>query len=185
MLREIVLSDGNETPLKGLYTVKEKETEVRDLIAVMLDMLGPVVVLNPMRTKQIGERLSRTERRTIVKETLPIRCSLLADEVATEGIATVIWIDHIATGEKAPYLATIEIDEIGSGMMIGRSSIGEEVIPEEALMSCLTVMRNLVEAGDDGLTVILKVRGAEEILRFVVHLTTEFDRPSSREHMSQ
>jgi hypothetical protein len=170
-LREIVISDETEILLNGQPIVTGRE--VRDLTAVLLDILGSVEVPNPMHTKQTDERQLQTGRKTIVKETLQTRYFLLAEEVAIEESVTAIWIDHIATEEKALFLVPTVTGEIGSEMMIERDSTGEEVIPEEALMSCRMVMRNLVGAGGDGLTVILKVQAAEEIPRFVVHLTTE------------
>jgi hypothetical protein len=81
---------------------------------------------------------------------------------------TAILIGPIAAAESSPHPAMIEID--GIGMTTGSGCTDEEVIQEEALMTCLTVMRNLVEAGGEGLTVISKVPVAEETQRFVAPL---------------
>lgn len=79
--------------------------------------------------------------------------------------------DPIAAVENSRRLAMIETDE--TEMMTGRDCTDEEVIPEEALMTYPTVMRNLVEVGVEGLTVILKVLVAEETRRFVAPLDIE------------
>jgi hypothetical protein len=78
--------------------------------------------------------------------------------------------DPTAAGENSRLLAMIGIDEIE--MMIERDCTDEEVIPEEALMTCPMVMRNPLEADEEGLTVTLKVLAVEEIQRFVAVLNT-------------
>jgi hypothetical protein len=55
------------------------EIEVRDCIAPRDVIIGPVVVRNQMRTKQIDAKLLPTERRTIGRAVLLTRYSLLPD----------------------------------------------------------------------------------------------------------
>ena len=82
-------------------------------------------------------------------------------------------------GNASPTVSTAAVERHLPHAMTGKEGRGmtnesdctdEEVTPEEALMTYLTVMRNLVVAGAEGLTVILKVRVAEETLRFVAFL---------------
>jgi hypothetical protein len=55
----------------------------------------------------------------------------------------------------------------GTGKMNVKGFTAEEVIPEGALMNCLTVMTDPVEAGDEELTVIPRVLLAREYQRLV------------------
>lgn len=170
--KEIVLNVVKESPSKDLCTVRE--TEVRDLIAAVDGMPDSAVVLNPTPMKQTEEKQLQTARRTIAKATLPILCFPQADVVAAveiEEIETATRIDPIAIAAKVPHhRVMIEIDEIARGMMREIDFTEEEVTLEEALMSFLMVMISPAETDDEGLTVILKVRAAEETPRFVVHV---------------
>lgn len=170
-MKETAQSVAIEILSKDLFTVKE--TEVRDLTAAMDVIPESVAVLSQTHMRQIEEKQLRTERKTTVKETLQILFFLLADEAAIGeivGNAIAIWIVPIAAAAIALRPAKIEIDEIEREMMRGIGPTGGEVTPEEALMSFLMVTKNPAETGDEGLTVTLKVRVAEEILRFVAHL---------------
>jgi hypothetical protein len=173
MQKRIVSSVAREIPWRSQIGTEVIETEVRDHIVAVAGMLGQVAVPNPMRMKQIGEKPSRIARRTTANPTWPIRCCLLVVG------AVIAVIDHANQTENGTSIGRIATDEShllamteieGRGMMNGIDCIEEEVTPGEALMTCPTVMRNPVEAGDEGLTVILKVRAAEETLRFVVPL---------------
>ncbi len=132
-------------------------TEVRDYI---VEEPG---VLSPMHTKQTDERQLQTEKKTIGKQVQQIPCCPLAAEIEEtkngNGIVTatssVILIDlTVAVGRRLPVTMT-EKEEIER--VSGKSSIVREEIPGEASMSCHMVMRDLVEAGDEELTVMWKV----------------------------
>jgi hypothetical protein len=177
MLRKIARSVAKEIPWRSHCTVTgigATETEVRDLIVPVHGILGLAVVQNPMRTRQTDEKQLQIERRTIVKPTLQIRYYLLVGGVVIVETDCATLIESasltvfIVAVEKHLHHAMIVRE--GTGMTNGRGHTEEEVTPGEALMTYLMVMKNLVVAGVEGLTVILKVRAAEEILRFVAFL---------------
>jgi hypothetical protein len=138
-------------------------------------MLGLAVVQNPMHTRQTGGKQLQIERRIIGKETLQIHYYLLVDGAVIAGtdcaklIENGIPIVFIAVERR---LLHAMIGKEGRGTTSGRDYTEEEVILGEALMTYLTVMRNLVVAGAEGLIVISKVRAAEETPRFVAPLKT-------------
>ncbi len=175
MLKRIVLSAVRETLTRSLYTVREKELkgkEVRDLIVAVPGMLGLAAVQNPMRTKRIDGRQSQIVRRTIAKPMLQIHCyPLVGGAIEVTEFASLTesanWIGPI---DVEMHLRHAMIARGGTGTTNVKDSTEEEQIREQALMTCHTVMRNLVEVGDGGLIAILKVRAAEEILRFVACL---------------
>jgi len=142
-----------------------RETEVRDLIAIMDAMLGLVAVQNPMHTKQTGGRQLPIEKEIIARPTQQTLSCHPVDEVAiveneTESVTS---NDHIVGAATIRSLASIVRE--GIEMMKGTESIEGELIQEEASMSCPMVTISLVEVDDEGLTVISKVQAVEEILR--------------------
>jgi len=176
MLRRIARSVAKETLWRSHCTatgIRATETEVRDLIVAVHAMLGLAVAQNPMHTRQTDGKRLQIEKRTTVKPTLQIHYSLLV------GGAVIVGTDCAKLNENAIPIAFIAVERHLLRAMIGKEEKGmmnetdcteEEVTPGEALMTYLTVMRNLVVAGAEGLTVILKVRAAEEIPRFVAPL---------------
>jgi hypothetical protein len=175
--RKIALSVAKETLWRNHCTATGRgaiETEVRDLIVPVHGILGLAAVQNQMPTRQIGEKQLQTERRTIAKPTLRILYYL-----PVGGVVIVETDCAMLIGNASPTVSTAAVERrLPHGMIViegiemtnGKDFTEEEVTPGEALMTYLTVMRNLVVAGAEGLTVILKVRVAEETLRFVAFL---------------
>jgi hypothetical protein len=113
-------------------------------------------------------------RKTIAKPTLQIHYYLLVGGVVIAGTVCAILIEN---AKRTVSIVAVERHRLhamivreGIGMTNGIDYTEEEVTPGEALMAYLTVTRNLVVAGAEGLTVILKVRAAEETQRFVAFL---------------
>ena len=132
-----------------------------------------------MYTKPIGEKPLPIERKIIERVTSQIYF-LQVDELMTEEVVIVRLADHIAAIETPPYLVSTKD---GIGRMIATGFISGEVTREEALMSYHMAMTKPVEAGAEGLTVMLKVLAAEEIQRFVAYqMTTPIDEWSVELH---
>jgi hypothetical protein len=137
------------------------EIEVRDHIVPTDVMLGPVAVRSRMRTKQIDAKPLQTERRIIARAAPRIRYSLLADvAIVVIGTAREIETLIVLTAADARIRWATMIAKDGTERMSVRSFIVGEVIPGVALMNCLTVTKDPVEADDEELTVMAKVLAA-------------------------
>jgi hypothetical protein len=137
---------------------------VRDPIAPVDVKLGQVAAPNQTPMKRIDEKQSPIVRRITARVAWPIPYSpLLVGAIAETVTATLI--DRTAVGAKRASATMTAKGE--TGKMSVRNCIGAEVIPGEALMSYLGVMRN--QADDDELTVMPKVLEVPGYQRFVPH----------------
>jgi len=151
---------------------------VRDLIAAADVMVEQVAVLSQMRMRQIEEKPSLTEKRTIVREVLQIHYCLLPVETAqitVIGIMTLIDVTSIDLIDRGTMirLATMTASE-EIARLNGRSSIVAEVIPVEPQTSFLGAMKDLpqrVMFEEEGLKATAKVLVAQEWPRYVYSIS--------------
>jgi len=79
-------------------------------------------------------------------------------------VTNILTLTDSFVADELPQSLTM-IAKGGRGMTTEKDSTEEGVIQEEVSTNCHTVMRSQAEAGDAGLTVILKVQAVGEILR--------------------
>jgi hypothetical protein len=152
----------SRTAIEIVVTEIAKETEVRDLTAMLAVMLGHLVVRSQMHMKPIDAKPLRIARRTTEKLFLLKDCwNLVVVQMTETAIA-------ISTDLATVVAMMTEIEETEERMS-GRDCIGEEEIQEEASMSYLMVMKSPIVA-DEELTVRLKAWVAGETRRYVYFL---------------
>lgn len=163
--------------------------EVRDLTVLEDVILGQVAVQSPTHMKPTDAKQLPTVRRIIAKRAVWTQFSLLLVEamivnvsvsVSASGIETVsvieIWTGLIVVAETTPSAIMTVSAEIEKTS--GRSFTAEGEILAEVQMNCPTeTTHGCLMAADAGeLTVILRVKVAREIPRFVASLSSNISQ---------